>query len=271
MIDEPKDAEGTDVISTGEADTGPADQAASAATGTEEAQTEQGTPPVPPGSSYQREEMDAALRADTYDQGLDSRGIALAAEAAGRVRAEMGDAVEDWQVFRDEHTLVIRTDRLRDVALFLRDTCGFALLSDISPCDWDGQEAKRFSIQYILTRLVPGAPRLRLRVWVDEGESVPSLVSVYPTADWHEREAYDFFGIDFAGHPNLVRLLMSDDWVGHPLRKDYPIGGEPVKFTNFLRETAYGNRGQGWTGEAHGTDGGFVTAEESLSVEGGDA
>jgi NADH-quinone oxidoreductase subunit C len=65
-----------------------------------------------------------------------------------------------------------------------------------------------------------------------EGQSVPSVVSVWPTADWHEREAWDLFGISFDGHPNPTRILMDEDWEGHPLRKDYPLGGEPVRFTN---------------------------------------
>ena len=72
-----------------------------------------------------------------------------------------------------------------------------------------------------------------LRLIVDlHGEEVPSVVSVWPTADWHEREQYDLMGIVFAGHPNLRRLIMPHDWDGHPLRKDYPIGGEPVQFTD---------------------------------------
>ena len=95
-------------------------------------------------------------------------------------------------------------------------------------------KAKRFSVSYHLVAVVSGArgaPRVRLQVWCDEGESVPSVVSVWPTADWHEREAYDLMGIEFEGHPNLKRILMDDDWEGHPLRKDYPIGGEPVRFS----------------------------------------
>jgi NADH:ubiquinone oxidoreductase subunit C len=76
-----------------------------------------------------------------------------------------------------------------------------------------------------------GGRRVRLQVWVDDGEPVPSVVSIWPTADWHEREAWDLMGIPFTGHPNLSRILMDDDWVGHPLRKDYPIGGEPVRFS----------------------------------------
>ena len=77
-----------------------------------------------------------------------------------------------------------------------------------------------------------GHRRLRVRVWVDDGESVPTLVPVYPSADWHEREAYDLMGVVFDGHPNLRHIIMPADWAGHPQRKDYPIGGEPVQFSD---------------------------------------
>ena len=71
-----------------------------------------------------------------------------------------------------------------------------------------------------------------MRTWVDDGEPVPTLIPVFPTADYHEREAFDMMGISFAGHPNLVRILLPEDWDGHPHRKDYPIGGEPVQFSD---------------------------------------
>jgi NADH:ubiquinone oxidoreductase subunit C len=73
--------------------------------------------------------------------------------------------------------------------------------------------------------------RVRVQVWLDDGEPVRSVVPVWPTADWHEREAWDMMGIPVEGHPSLRRILMEDDWEGHPLRKDYPIGGEPVRFS----------------------------------------
>jgi NADH-quinone oxidoreductase subunit C len=91
---------------------------------------------------------------------------------------------------------------------------------------------KRFSMNYHLLRLEPGEPRrVRVQVWLDDGEPVPSVVPVWPTADWHEREAWDLMGIAVEGHPNRTRILMDEDWEGHPLRKDYPIGGEPVRFS----------------------------------------
>jgi NADH:ubiquinone oxidoreductase subunit C len=91
---------------------------------------------------------------------------------------------------------------------------------------------KRFSVSYHLLRITPAPQRIRLQVWCDDGEPVPSVVGIWPTADWHEREAWDMLGIPVEGHPNLTRILMEDDWEGHPLRKDYPIGGEPVRFSD---------------------------------------
>jgi NADH:ubiquinone oxidoreductase subunit C len=90
---------------------------------------------------------------------------------------------------------------------------------------------KRFSMSYHLLALGPAPRRLRLQVWADEGEPVPSVVTIWPSADWFEREAWDLMGIAIDGHPNLVRIIMDDDWEGHPLRKDYPTGGEPVRFS----------------------------------------
>jgi NADH:ubiquinone oxidoreductase subunit C len=161
-----------------------------------------------------------------------------------------------------ETTVVVETEKLRDAALLLRDEGGFALLSDVSATDYLGwgtrgvsgyigtpggrdlhkpstgglqrlprPKPRRFSVSYHLLALQTGAPRIRLQTWVDDGEPVPSLVPVWPTADWHEREAWDMLGIRFEGHPNHSRILMEDDWVGHPLRKDYPLGGEPVRFS----------------------------------------
>jgi NADH-quinone oxidoreductase subunit C len=164
---------------------------------------------------------------------------------------------------KGETTLVVDTPRLSEAARHLRDELGFNFLSDIAAADylgWAGKgvsgyigtaggrdlnkpstqgfqrlprtKPRRFSVSYhLLTLRAGGAARVRLQVWVDDDEAVPSVVGVWPTADWHEREAWDLFGIRFDGHPNPHRILMDDDWEGHPLRKDYPIGGEPVRFS----------------------------------------
>ena len=93
------------------------------------------------------------------------------------------------------------------------------------------EKPKRFSVSYHLLALSRPPRRVRVQAWLDDGEEIDSVVPVWPTADWHEREAWDLMGIHFRGHPNLVRILMDEDWEGHPLRKDYPVGGEPVRFS----------------------------------------
>ena len=162
-----------------------------------------------------------------------------------------------------ETTLVVDPARLVEACTFLRDERGFNFLSDIAPADylgWGEEEVagyigtssgrdindpgsrglarvpapkpKRFSVSYHLLRVGDDPVRLRVQIWLDDGEPVASLLPVWPAADWFEREAWDMMGITFEGHPNLVRLLMAEDWEGHPLRKDYPLGGEPVRFSD---------------------------------------
>ena len=93
--------------------------------------------------------------------------------------------------------------------------------------------SKRFAVSYqLLDRSARPARRLRLRAWIDDGEALPSVVDVFPCADYQEREAYDLMGIEFAGHPNLERIFLPEGWDGHPHRKDYPLGGEPVQFSD---------------------------------------
>jgi NADH-quinone oxidoreductase subunit C len=161
-----------------------------------------------------------------------------------------------------ETTLVVDPTRLVEACTHLRDEEGFDFLSDISAADYLGwgsagpsgyigtasgrdlnrpstagyqkvpaAKPKRFSMSYHLLALETPPRRVRVQVWLDDGEPVPSVIEVWPTADWHEREAWDMMGIPVSGHPNLKRILMDDDWEGHPLRKDYPIGGEPVRFS----------------------------------------
>jgi NADH:ubiquinone oxidoreductase subunit C len=121
-----------------------------------------------------------------------------------------------------------------DVAGYIGTAAGRQLYG---PGSWglarlpEGKPA-RFSLSYHLLRVGADPLRVRVQVWVEEGESVATVIDVWPTADWHEREAFDLMGIPFDGHPNLTRILMPDDWEGHPLRKDYPIGGEPVRFSS---------------------------------------
>ena len=161
-----------------------------------------------------------------------------------------------------ETTLVVDPARIVEACTHLRDVEGYNLLVDVAGVDYLGWGAKqvagyigtpagrdihapgsqgfervpaakekRFAVVYHLLRVSDDPARLRIEARLDDGEEIDSVIGVWPAADWNEREAYDLYGIVFRGHPYLVRILMPEDWEGHPLRKDYPVGGEPVRFS----------------------------------------
>ncbi len=154
-----------------------------------------------------------------------------AADALERALPDFADAVERVVVDRDELTLFVRPDRLRDVAQVLRDdpALRFEQCSSISGVDYPATERRLHSVVHLTSMTYRRTIRLEVAVTIDDPH-VPSLVEVYPTADWHERETWDFFGIVYDGHPALTRIIMPDDWPGHPQRKDYPLGGVPVEY-----------------------------------------
>ncbi len=128
--------------------------------------------------------------------------------------------------FRGETTVVVPRERLVRVAEYLagEPSLRFSFLSDITTVDRYPIEP-RFEVNYHLLSL-ERRERLRLKVRVPGSEAVvPTVTSVWPTANWHERENFDLFGMRFEGHPDLRRILMPDDWEGYPLRKDYPVEG----------------------------------------------
>ena len=150
---------------------------------------------------------------------------------------QFGESVEAVVVDRGELTLHIAKDHVAAVLSTLRDdpALRFELLSSLSGVDYpDDVSGRRLHVVYHLCSLSFNR-RLRVEVSVGDhtgGENphVPSAVGVYPTADWQERECWDFFGIVFDGHPGLTRIFMPDDWDGHPQRKDYPLGGIAVEY-----------------------------------------
>jgi NADH-quinone oxidoreductase subunit C len=116
----------------------------------------------------------------------------------------------------------VAADRLLDVAVHLRDA-GFDFLNDLTAVDWPPR-AERFDVVYGLTSIAH-KQRVRVKVRAADGQALPSMTSLWPSANWLEREVFDMFGIRFEGHPNLRRILMPDEWQGHPQRKDYPLEG----------------------------------------------
>lgn len=138
----------------------------------------------------------------------------------------MQDAIVDAKQAHGETTLIVQTERIREVCeAFKAD--GFTYLVDLNGIDYSkypGHAGERFAIAYHLYSFARNE-RVRLKVFVAEGGSVPSVTSVWKTANWHERETFDMFGITFDGHPNLERILMWEGFNGFPLRKDFPVRG----------------------------------------------
>ena len=127
----------------------------------------------------------------------------------------------------DMPTIFVATEAIVDVLVFLKTApeCAYDFLSDITAVD--NESDPRFEVVYHLYSMAKKC-RIRVKVRVAEGREVPTAVAVWPAADWAEREVWDMFGIRFAGHPDLRRILMDMRWEGHPLRKDYPIRGYQI-------------------------------------------
>ena len=146
-------------------------------------------------------------------------------EIAEYVAATRPEAVEEWHMANGELTVLVKRSEIVALVAFLRDDPRLAFISftDICGVDWPSRE-KRFDVVYHF--LSPRRNmRIRLKVMTDETTPVPSITSVFPGADWFEREAYDFYGILFTGHPDLRRILTDYGFDGYPLRKDFPLTG----------------------------------------------
>jgi NADH-quinone oxidoreductase subunit C len=180
-------------------------------------------------------------------------GLPLSLEVLEARLAERFDGLS-FDLQHGELTVFAQPGQLVDLLTFCRDDeqLSCEMLSDLSGVHWPtgdhvverqvsttGWPEYRVSrdrgvieVDYVL-RSVTRNHRLRVTVGTDDTEPrLPSVVGVYPTANFHEREVYDFFGVEFEGHPNLQRILMPDDWLGHPHRKDYPLGGVDVHYKN---------------------------------------
>ena len=147
-----------------------------------------------------------------------------------RLREKFGQALLEVKAWRNETTVVLAPQDLVRVCRFLRDEpdLAFDFLSDVTGVDrmMLPESSPRFEVVYHVYSL-QYRRRLRLKVRVGNGQAVPTVTDLWPTANWHEREVYDLFGVPFEGHPDLRRILTPDDWEGHPLRKDYPVEASP--------------------------------------------
>jgi NADH-quinone oxidoreductase subunit C len=187
--------------------------------------------------------------------------------AVDLLREVHGDAVLESSSYAGQAIVRIAPGRLLEVLTFLRDHVDlrFDYLSNLSGVHWPKRD-RPFEIVYHLASM-PKRHRLTVKLDLAEGEEAPSAVPVWPAANWFEREAYDLFGIRFRGHPDLTRILLTDEWTGHPLRKDYPLEGKPEDHVQYREvgtaEHVYSYerarvRGFGWrkevekTGQGHG-------------------
>lgn len=187
---------------------------------------------------------DLAIRDRTFKSDLTRRGQSnLGRDDSPELAALLDAGFEDDIVaatrFRGQDFLTVKKSRIVGLLTTLRDhpDCGYVLVSDILGVDLLGfGQEPRFEVVYSLYSLATNR-RIVVKAQVSEDEpSIDTVSGVWPAANWPEREIYDLFGIEIVGHPDLRRILMPDDWIGHPLRKDFPLGGEEVEFSHNVRD-----------------------------------
>jgi NADH-quinone oxidoreductase subunit C len=144
-------------------------------------------------------------------------------ELTGELQQQFGDQILEFLTYRDQNFLVARPDTVVPVLEYLKQEAGFDYLVDFTAVHWPKRE-EPFELVYILYSFARNQ-RIRVKTRIAEGYKPATVVPLHSTANWLEREVYDMFGIEFAGHPDLRRILMPDDWTGHPLRKDFSILG----------------------------------------------
>lgn len=165
----------------------------------------------------------------------------LHAQTLATLARVLGDGVFTTAEFRDNLRLYVPPGRLIELLRVLKDQCGFAMLAELGGVDYLGYPERtraRFEVHYVLRNL-DTAEWLVVKAGVDDPDpTLPSVVPLWPGADWMEREVFDMYGIRFAGHPDLRRILMPDEFAAFPLRKDYPLRGrgERHNFPRLLRE-----------------------------------
>lgn len=177
-------------------------------------------------------------------------------ELVEKIREKFGEGVTEAKEFRGENTVVVKLGVLHEVMAFCKENLGLDFLVDICSVDHESVDP-RFEVVYELAK-VDDSVHLRVKVAVSEDEDVPSVVDLWKTADWHEREVWDMMGIKFTDHPNLKRILMWEGYPFHPLRKEFPLAGKPTEMPDVA-----------FTGVAPMEGGPFVTSSRATdTVEG---
>jgi NADH-quinone oxidoreductase subunit C len=143
-----------------------------------------------------------------------------------KLESAFGDKILAKKEFRGEHTVLVELSALHEVMVHCKEQLGFDFLIDICSVDHESVHP-RFEMVYELAS-VDDSQHLRVKAPVAEDEDVQSVVDIWKTADWHEREVYDMMGIKFTDHPNLKRILMWEGYPYHPLRKEFPLAGKPT-------------------------------------------
>jgi NADH-quinone oxidoreductase subunit C len=161
----------------------------------------------------------------------------VASLAVDRLKARFQDQVEEVAYYAGEPIVRLRKERFAEVLRFLRDDpdLRYDYLSNLTAVHWP-QRPKPLEVVYHLFS-IPARHRVTVKLDLADGEEAPTACAVWPTANWHEREVFDLFGIRFTGHPDMTRILMTDEWVGHPLRKDYPLEGKPEDHIQYREVT----------------------------------
>src|ERR1700759_1054567 len=154
------------------------------------------------------------------------------------ITAALGSAVTGVTMARGELTIEVAAADILKAMAHLRDGADFKILVDLCGNDWP-QRAKRFDVVYHLLSLTRNA-RVRVKAQIGEGESIPSIISLYPAAGWFERETFDMYGVPFEGHPDLRRILTDYGFSGFPLRKDFPLTGfVELRYDDELKRVVY--------------------------------
>jgi NADH-quinone oxidoreductase subunit C len=157
-------------------------------------------------------------------------------EIAEKIKEKFPEEVLDIREFRGQVSVTLKKDRIVDICRYCHDdgNLDFDYLRDICGVDYLGKKEPRFEVVYHLYS-IRRRHMIRLKAQVPEKDpSIDSVMPVWIGADWHERECFDMFGIVFKGHPDLRRVLLAEDWEGHPLRKDYPVKGPEKEWSGFI-------------------------------------